>query len=124
MTSSFGAFFFKLAKGINLQRSDTDYVKSLKIDIMTTLEKTILGSWSISTASLVALRKRLAVWQYSLNEIVLEYYDNKHRLDALFDFELQYRQISNKRKVDLDRIRIINKYLVTTSEEINRLVVQ
>lgn len=91
---------------------------------MTTLEKTILGSWSISSASLIALRERLAMWQHSLNEIVLEYYDNKHCLDALYDFELQYNQISNKRKVDLDRIRIIDKYLVKTTEEINRLVIQ
>lgn len=91
---------------------------------MTSLEKSILGSWSISTASLVALRDRLAMWQHSLNEIVFEYYDNKHCLDALYDFELQYNQISNKRKVDLDRIRIIDKYLVKTTEEINRLVVQ
>lgn len=91
---------------------------------MTYLEKTILGTWSISTASLVALRERLAVWQSSLNEIVVEYYDNKHCLDALYDFELQYNQISNKRKVDLDRIRIIEKYLVRTTEEINRLVIQ
>lgn len=91
---------------------------------MTTLEKTILGNWSISTASLVALRERLAIWQFSLKEIVVEYYDNKHRLDALYDFELQYGQISNKRKVDIDRIRIIEKYLVKTTEEINRLVIQ
>jgi hypothetical protein len=91
---------------------------------MTTLEKSILGSWSISTASLVALRERLAMWQHSLNEIVVEYYDNKHCLDAAYDFELQYNQISNKRKVDNDRIRIIEKYLVRTTEEINRLVVQ
>ena len=90
---------------------------------MTTLEKKIMGNWSISTASLVALRERLAVWQYYLNEIVVEYYDNKHRLDALYDFEIQYGQISNKRKVDLDRVRIIEKYLVRTTEEINRLVV-
>lgn len=91
---------------------------------MTTLEKTILGNWSISTASLVALRERLAIWQFSLKEIVVEYYDNKHRLDALYVFELQYGQISNKRKVDIDRIRIIEKYLVKTTEEINRLVIQ
>ena len=91
---------------------------------MTTLEKTILGSWSISTASLVALRERLAVWQYSLNEIVVEYYYKKHCLDALYDFEFQYNQISNKRKVDIDRIRILEKYLVRTTEEINRLVIQ
>lgn len=91
---------------------------------MTSLEKSILGSWSISTASLVALRERLAIWQFSLNQLVVEYYDNKHRLDALYDFELQYGQITNKRKVDLDRIRIIEKYLVRTNEEINRLVVQ
>ena len=91
---------------------------------MTTLEKSILGNWSISTTSLIALRERLAIWQYYLNEIVVEYYDNKHCLDALYDFELQYGQISNKRKVDLDRIRIIDKYLVKTTEEINRLVIQ
>ena len=91
---------------------------------MTSLEKSILGSWSISTASLVALRERLAMWQYLLNEIVLKYYDNKHCLDALYDFELQYNHIANKRKVDLDRIRIIEKYLVRTTEEINRLVIQ
>lgn len=91
---------------------------------MTTLEKTILGSWSISTSSLNALRERLAMWQYSLREVVVEYYDNKHCIDALHEFELQYGQISNKRKVDLDRIRIIEKYLVKTTEEINRLVIQ
>ena len=90
---------------------------------MTTLEKSILGNWSVSTASLIALRERLAIWQYYLNEIVVEYYDNKHCLDALYDFELQYGQISNKRKVDIDRIRIIEKYLVKTTEEINRLVI-
>ena len=91
---------------------------------MTSLEKNILGSWSISTASLVALRERLAMWQYSLNEIVLEYYEKKHCTDALYEFELQYKQISNQRKVDIDRIRIIDKYLVFTSEEIQRLVIQ
>ena len=91
---------------------------------MTSLEKTILGSWPISVASLVALRERLAIWQHSLNEIVVEYYDDKHCLDAVYDFELQYNQISNKSKVDVDRIRIIEKYLVRTTEEINRLVVQ
>lgn len=116
--------FFKLAKGKNLQRSDTNYVKSLILYIMTSLEKNILGSWSISTASLVALRERLAMWQYSLNEIVLEYYEKKHCTDALYEFELQYKQISNQRKVDIDRIRIIDKYLVFTSEEIQRLVIQ
>lgn len=91
---------------------------------MTTLEKKILGNWSISSASIIALRERLALWQYLLREIVVEYYDNKHCLDALYDFELQYGQISNKRKVDIDRINIINKYLVKTTEEINRLVIQ
>ena len=91
---------------------------------MTTLEKTILGSWSISTTSLIALRERLAMWQHSLNGIVVDYYGRKHCLDALYDFELQYNQIKNKRKVDLDRVRIIERYLVRTTEEINRLVVQ
>ena len=86
---------------------------------MTTLEKKILGNWSISTVSIIALRERLAIWQYLLRDIVVEYYDNKHCLDALYDFELQYGQISNKRKVDIDRIRIIEKYLVRTTEEIN-----
>lgn len=91
---------------------------------MTTLEKSILGSWSVSIKSLEQLRERLVVWQYSLNDIVLEYYDNKHCLDAAYDFELQYSQITNKRKVDLDRVKIIQKYLVRTTEEINRLVIQ
>ncbi len=91
---------------------------------MTHLEKSILGNWSVSIKSLEQLRERLAIWQYYLNEIVVEYYADKHCLDALYDFELQYGQISNKRKVDLDRIRIISKYLVETTEEINRLVVQ
>ncbi len=91
---------------------------------MTTTEKSIMGNWSVSTASLIALRERLAIWQHYLNGIVVEYYDNKHRLDALYDFEIQYGQITNKRKVDIERIRIIQKYLVRTTEEINRLVVQ
>ena len=91
---------------------------------MTSLEKTILGSWSISEKSLITLRERLAMWQYSLNDIVVDYYATKHCLDALYDFEMKYNQISNKRKVDLDRIRIIQKYLVRSTEEINRLVVQ
>lgn len=91
---------------------------------MTSLEKTILGSWSISTNSLNALRERLAMWQFSLNEIVLEYYEKKHCTDALYEFELQYKHISNQKKVDIDRINIINKYLVKTTEEVNRLVIQ
>ena len=91
---------------------------------MTSLEKKILNNWSISTASLIALRDRVAMWQHSLTDLMVGYYENIHCVDAVYQFEVQYKQISINRKVDLERIRIISKYLVETTEEINRLVVQ
>ena len=91
---------------------------------MTTFEKTTLGSWSISEKSLNDLYERLEMWKQSLIDILIEYYENKHCTNALYEFELQYEQIKSVRNVDLERIRIINKYLVKTTEEINRLVIQ
>jgi hypothetical protein len=88
---------------------------------MTSFEKFTLGTLSVSEKSLQHCYEVSAMLDFSLIDALNEYYENKLCLDAIFEFDLAYEQIKSQRKVNDIRISIIKKYLVQTTEEINRL---
>lgn len=78
---------------------------------MTTLEKTVLGGWKVSRATIEAKQDLLLSLQHDLRDLVVSYYSKENTFLTYEEFCREYDLISVQRKLAIQQICICIKEL-------------